>query len=180
MPPAEHALLSASSAYRWLVCTAAPRFEEQFPSGTSEYAEEGTLAHELCELRCNKQFKGLDDKIYAEKLTKIQQDPRYEPEMMTTSQAYVDYLLEKAHTYDSMPYMAFEVRVDLTEVIPEGFGTCDAVMIGGDTLHITDYKHGRGVPVSAVGNPQMRLYALGALKKYAKGDWGIGPNKRTP
>lgn len=167
MPPTGHALLSASSAHRWLVCTAAPRYEAQFPPGaTSVYAEEGTLAHELCELRCNKQFKGLDDAAYAKRLAQIQQNQLYKPEMMTTSQAYVDYLLEKAHGYTSMPYMAFEVRVDLSEVVPNGFGTCDAIMIGGDTLHITDYKHGMGVPVSAVGNPQMRLYALGALRKY--------------
>ena len=63
--------------------------------------------------------------------------------------------------------MVAEVKVDFGEYAPEGFGTCDCVMIGGDTLSITDYKHGKGVPVSAVGNPQMRLYALGALKRYA-------------
>ena len=57
--------------------------------------------------------------------------------------------------------------MDFGEYVPEGFGTCDNVMIGGDTLSIVDYKHGKGVPVSAVGNPQMRLYALGALKRYA-------------
>lgn len=57
--------------------------------------------------------------------------------------------------------------MDFGEYVPEGFGTCDCVMIGGDTLSITDYKHGKGVPVSAVGNPQMRLYSLGALKRYA-------------
>jgi len=60
-----------------------------------------------------------------------------------------------------------EVKVDFGEYVPEGFGTCDCVMIGGDTLSITDYKHGKGVPVAATGNPQMRLYALGALKRYA-------------
>lgn len=54
--PTKHALLSASSAHRWLECTAAPRFEEQFPDGTSEYAEEGTLAHAICELYARKHF----------------------------------------------------------------------------------------------------------------------------
>lgn len=61
---------------------------------------------------------------------------------------------------------AAEVQVDFAEYVPEGFGTCDCIMIGGDTLSITDYKHGKGVPVSAENNPQMRLYALGALKRY--------------
>ena len=68
--------------------------------------------------------------------------------------------------YDSQPLVNAEVKVDLTAYISEGFGTCDCVMIGGDTLDITDYKHGKGVSVSAVGNSQMRLYALGALTKY--------------
>ena len=65
------------------------------------------------------------------------------------------------------PNVAVEVRVDFSEYVPEGFGTCDCIMIGGDTLNITDYKHGKGVPVSAEGNAQMRLYGLGALKRYA-------------
>ena len=69
--------------------------------------------------------------------------------------------------YDSAPTVAAEVKVDFNDYVPEGFGTCENLMIGGDTLSITDYKHGKGVPVSAVGNPQMRLYALGALKRYA-------------
>lgn len=69
--------------------------------------------------------------------------------------------------YDSAPTVAVEVRVDFSDYVPEGFGTCDCCIIGGDLLSITDYKHGKGVPVSAVGNPQMKLYALGALRRYA-------------
>jgi hypothetical protein len=69
-------------------------------------------------------------------------------------------------SYQNTPYVTPEVKVDISDYVPEAFGTCDCVMIGGDELIITDYKHGKGVPVSAEGNPQMRLYALGALKKY--------------
>lgn len=86
--------------------------------------------------------------------------------MDKTSDLYRDHLTEKAMQYDIKPAVAVEVRVDFDEYVPDGFGTCDCVMIGGDTLNITDYKHGKGVPVSAENNPQMRLYALGALKRY--------------
>lgn len=164
--PIGHALLSASSAHRWLVCTAAPRFEAMFPAETSEYAQEGTLAHSICELHVQREFMKLHGRTFKTQLSKLQENPLYKPEMLTTAGEYVQYLKEKRLSFDSEPHMNVEVRVDLSDWIPDGFGTCDCVLIGGDTLHITDYKHGKGVPVSAVENPQMRLYALGALKLY--------------
>ena len=167
MTPEKHALLSASSASRWLKCTAAPRFEEGLPERTSEYAEEGRLAHAICELKTLKKFTIMSARTYNTRLSKLKKDPRYADEMDKTSDLYIDHLVEQAMQYDSPPTVAAEVLVDFGEYVPEGFGTCDNVMIGGDTLSITDYKHGKGVPVSAVGNPQMRLYALGALKRYA-------------
>ena len=103
---------------------------------------------------------------FDEELVKLQTDPLYDPEMLTTAQSYTDFLNECALSYDEKPYIAFEVRVDFSDVVPEGFGTCDCVMIGGHVMRITDYKHGKGVPVSAVENSQMRLYALGALRRY--------------
>lgn len=165
--PEKHALLSASSASRWLKCTAAPRFEEQFPEKTSEYAEEGRLAHAICELKVIKKFTvQLTQRSYSTRLNKLKKNPLYNDEMDKTSDIYVEHLVEKAMTYKSSPNVAAEVRVDFSEYVPEGFGTCDCIMIGSDTLNITDYKHGKGVPVSAEGNAQMRLYALGALKRY--------------
>jgi hypothetical protein len=164
---AEHALLSASAANRWLNCTAAPRFEEQFPETTSEYAEEGRLAHSICELKALKKFTtSIKPREFTAKLNKLKKDPLYADEMDKTADAYLEHLTAMAMAYDSAPLVNAEVRVELTDYIPEGFGTCDCVMIGGDTLNIVDYKHGKGVPVSAVDNPQIRLYALGALKKY--------------
>ena len=165
--PSEHALLSASSAHRWLACTAAPRFEEQFPNGTSDYAEEGSLAHSICELYARKHFTVMTNRKFNSELKKLQAKPHYSDEMLKTAEKYVDYLREKAMSYPTTPYVTFEVKVDFSDYVPEGFGTCDCVMIGGDTLHITDYKHGKGVEVSAEENPQMRLYALGALKMFA-------------
>lgn len=164
--PRQHALLSASSAHRWLACTAAPHFEESFPDGASSYAEEGTLAHAICELYARKKFTVLSTRKFNSELKKLQARPLYSDEMLRTAEVYVDYLTEKAMQYTAPPHVAMEVKVDLTAYVPDGFGTCDCIMIGGDTLHITDYKHGKGVPVSAENNPQMRLYALGALKLY--------------
>ena len=86
--------------------------------------------------------------------------------MVRTAGFYGQYLWEKSLTFGAKPFVVCEDRVELTEWIPDGFGTCDNVMIGSGRLHITDYKHGKGVEVSAANNPQMRLYALGALKKY--------------
>lgn len=163
----EHALLSASSASRWLTCTASPRFEAQFPETTSEYAEEGRLAHSFCELKVLKKFTtSIKPSAYKTRLNKLKKEPLYTEEMDRTSDLYVEHLTEKAMGYNSPPLVNAEVKVDFSEYVPDGFGTCDCIMIGGDMLDITDYKHGKGVPVSAEGNPQMRLYALGALKKY--------------
>ena len=167
MPPEKHALLSASAASRWLTCTAAPRFEEGLPESTSTYAAEGSLAHAIAELKALKKFTIMTGRTYSARLNKLKKDPLYDPEMDKTTDLYLEHLTEQAMLYDSTPTVAVEVRVDFSEYVPEGFGTCDCVMIGGDTLSITDYKHGKGVPVAATGNPQMRLYALGALKRYA-------------
>lgn len=167
MPPEKHALLSASAASRWLTCTAAPRFEEGLPESTSTYAAEGSLAHAIAELKALKKFTIMTGRTYTTRLNKLKKDPLYDPEMDKTTDLYLEHLTEQAMLYDSTPTVAVEVRVDFSEYVPEGFGTCDCVMIGGDTLSITDYKHGKGVPVAATGNPQMRLYALGALKRYA-------------
>ena len=167
MPPVNHALLSASSAYRWLICTAAPRFEENLPESPSAYAEEGSLAHAIAELKALKKFTVMTSRTYNTRLNKLKKEALYDPEMDKTTDLYVEHLAEQAMLYDSTPTVAVEVRVDFSDYAPEGFGTCDCVMIGGDTLCITDYKHGKGVPVAAEDNPQMRLYALGALKRYA-------------
>lgn len=165
--PEKHAVLSASAAHRWLACTAAPRFEENFPESTSEYAEEGRLAHAICEIKVLKYFTmQLTPKTFTTRHNKFKKDPMYNPEMDKTSDLYLEHLKELAMKFDKAPFVAVEVRVDFSEYVPDGFGTCDCAMIGGDALAITDYKHGKGVPVSAEDNPQMKLYALGALKKY--------------
>ena len=164
--PNAHAKLSASSAHRWLNCTAAPGFEEQFPRTTSTFADEGTLAHEFCELYGKQLFGMIDCDDAVEAAFELEQNEHYNSEMHRTAKFYTEQIEAASLAFQSAPAVFFEVRVGLDEYIPGGFGTCDCCMIGGDTLRIFDYKHGKGVEVSAEGNPQMRLYALGALAKF--------------
>ena len=166
MPPEKHALLSASSANRWMMCTASARFEEGLPESTSAYAEEGRLAHAIAELKTLKKFTPMSGRTYTTRLNKLKKEPSYDPEMDKHTDLYIEHLVEQAMLYDTTPTVAAEIMVEFGDYVPEGFGTCDNTMIGGDTLSITDFKYGKGVPVSAQNNPQMRLYALGALKRY--------------
>lgn len=162
-----HALLSASGAHRWLLCTPSAKLEEQFPDSTSTYAEEGTLAHELCENKVKKSLLGLTIKEYNSALKKIKGNKLYQNEMDKYTDEYLDYILEKVHSFDYPPTIIVEKRVDFSSYVPEGFGTADCIILGDGELHIVDFKYGKGVEVSAEYNPQMMLYALGAYLEYS-------------
>lgn len=163
--PTQHALLSASSAHRWLHCTGSPLLEKEFPDTTSVYAQEGTLAHELCELK----LMAYTGEITKRKLTsmknKLMKSELWQPEMDSTSEAYLDYIKDITMSYTVKPVILTEKRVDFSQYVPEGFGTADCLILAGDTLHVVDYKHGKGVVVDADHNPQMMLYALGAMNE---------------
>lgn len=163
--PTQHALLSASGAHRWLHCTGSPLLEKDFPDSTSVYAQEGTLAHELCELK----LMAYTGEITKRKLTsmknKLMKSELWQPEMESTSEAYLDYIKDITMSYTVKPVILTEKRVDFSRYVPEGFGTADCLILAGDTLHVVDYKHGKGVVVDADHNPQMMLYALGAMSE---------------
>lgn len=161
-----HALLSPSSAHRWLNCPLAPRLEATLPDNTSDYAKEGTVAHSLCEVSAALYFKKIKKTEYNKVLKKLKANSLWDDEMLKTAELYVEHLASNAMKFNHEPYVAFEVRVDISDYVPDGFGKCDCIMFGEDTLIITDYKHGKGVPVNAENNPQLMLYALGALKLY--------------
>lgn len=105
-----HALLSASGAHRWLSCTPSAKLEEQFPDSTSTYAEEGTLAHELCEIKVNKALLGMPTKTYNSTLKKIKGNDLYQTEMDKYTDEYLDYILEKVHSFDSPPTVIVEKK----------------------------------------------------------------------
>lgn len=165
--PSEHALLSASAAHRWLHCTPSVRLEETLPEQTSDYAEEGRLAHEIAELKLLKFITPMGPRTFNTALKKLQGKETYTPEMLTHTDTYIDYIKGISHSFASPPYMAAEKRLDYSAYAPEGFGTGDCILIGGNTLYVIDFKYGKGVPVSAEDNPQMKLYALGACIAYS-------------
>ena len=161
-----HALLGASSAHRWLACTRSARLEEQAPDTTSPAAEEGTLAHALAEAKVRSYYYPAD--LSKRKLSglvkKMKADPLWQDEMDGYTDEYLDYIKEAALAFNQAPYVMLEKKVDYSTYAPEGFGTADCILIGGGTLHIIDFKYGKSPKgmVSAVDNPQLSLYALGA------------------
>lgn len=162
-----HALLSASSAARWLHCTAAPNLEKTFPDTTSEYAKEGTLAHAICELKLRKYaIEPMAKSTFTRRLNKLKKDPLYQKEMDGYTDDYLDRIKEIVLSYPHLPHVVAEYMVDFSKWVPGGFGTADCIILGGDTLNVIDFKYGKGVEVDAHENPQMRLYALGAAEKY--------------
>lgn len=170
MPPEVHSILGASSAHRWLNCTKSPRLEIQFPDSTSSYAEEGTLAHAICELKARKKFtEPMSTRSYNAAMKKLKANPHYQEEMQKHSDTYLDFLEEKALAFSATPFIALESRLDYSHIAPEGFGTGDAVMIGDGIVQIVDFKYGQSPNgrVQAEKNPQMMLYALGALHTYS-------------
>lgn len=156
--PGTHAILSASSSSRWLACPPSARINAELPETTSVYAEEGTKAHALAE----KTLKG----YLAGGPAEVQSDNE---EMKEAVQRYVDVCIEKinaakAASPDAVVHVEF--RLDFSTYVPDGFGTGDMVIVSDRSLEICDLKYGKGVSVSAKGNTQMRLYALGAVEEF--------------
>ncbi len=163
-----HAVLSASGAHRWMTCTASALLEQQFPDTTSDAAKEGTLAHELAEIKLRHYFFTLDftkRKLNAA-VKKLKEDSYWNSEMDGYTDDYLDYIKENALAFSSKPFVSIEKRVDLSTWIPDGFGTADCIMLSGNTLSVVDFKYGKGVPITAEKNPQMMIYALGAWAEY--------------
>lgn len=149
-----HALLSPSAAHRWMNCPPSACLEREFPSSSSEVAAEGTAAHALCEHKLRKLLK---------LRSKRPQSDFEDDEMDRCSDDYVSFVQEQMREIPS-PMVLVEQRLDITRYVPEAFGTADCIIVGGDRLHIVDFKYGMGVLVEAEHNPQMMLYVLGALE----------------
>lgn len=159
---AKHALLSASSAHRWLNCPPSAKLSATYQDTSSEFARQRTDAHSLCEYHLRKAL-GMSAENPTENLT------FYDHEMEECAQGYAAYVMEqveKAKQTCSDPVVLIEQRLDFSRYVEEGFGTGDCVIISDGTLSVVDYKHGVGVLVSAEDNPQMMCYALGALELF--------------
>ena len=148
-----HALLSASSAHRWLECPPSAVANEAYPNQDTFFTNEGTLAHEVAEFMARNGYYSRDN---AKEGVTV--------EMVECARAYADYIEEQKKSNEAI--VLLEQRVDFSPWVPDGFGTCDCIIIHDETLTIIDYKFGQGVAVSASDNPQMKLYALGAMNDY--------------
>jgi len=165
----KHAILSASGAYRWLACPPSARLEEQFAETTSTYAEEGTLAHGIAEQKLRFLLKQISAQDYAQALQIFEKNEFYSASMLDYIETYTSIVMEKvneAKARSADAVVLLEQKLDFSDWVPEGFGTGDVVVISDGVLEIIDLKYGKGVPVAAEDNAQMRLYALGALATF--------------
>lgn len=194
MPPSLHAVLGASSAHRWLICTPSARLCEKltsrFGSESSPYAAEGTKAHALAEIKVRlayykadgmtaakhsrmspeqqKAYLGINEFRFKALRNELGGIPK---DMEQATDSYCDIVMEKylsAKEADPGAQLYLEQRLDYSAWVPSGFGTGDCIIVSDSLLEVCDYKHGKGIPVDAVGNPQLRLYGLGALEKFGK------------
>ena len=166
---AKHALLSASGAQRWLSCPPSARLEEAVEEQSSEYAKEGSFAHELAELYLAQELGLIKKSEFNKRLKELRQNPFYSEELDAYVKIYLDFAIEKinearARTRDAV--VLLEMKLDYSTWVPEGFGSGDLVLVTDDVLEVIDFKFGRGIQIGAEDNPQMRLYALGALSQF--------------
>ena len=162
MPPKNHAILSASSSHRWLNCNPSARLELEFEDRETTAASEGTAAHALCEHKLKRRLKLRSDRP-------VSQFDNDEMEQHTGD--YADFVMEQVtreRRRDAETQVLIEQRLDFSCYVPDGFGTGDCVIVSKGRLHIIDFKYGQGVLVDAEENPQMKLYALGALREFGE------------
>ncbi len=148
---AQHTLISALGAHRWMVCTKSPRLEESMEEETSIFAKEAGL---------------ITKQKFISRLKKLLLDPLFTAEMDQATEAHKDFYMERFNeareeTKDAV--MMLEQRLDFSPWVPKGFETSDTTIITDKTLEIIDLKYGKGIAVSAIENPQMKLYPIGAL-----------------
>ena len=160
MPPNDHALLSASSSHRWLNCNPSARLEREFADRETTAAAEGTAAHALAEHKLKRRLK-----LRSERPVSVYDTD----EMETCTDDYADFVMEqvtKERRRDPDTQVFIEQRLDFSCYVPEGFGTGDCLIVSRGRIHIIDLKYGMGLLVDSEENPQMKLYALAALKQY--------------
>ena len=160
MPPNTHAILSASSSHRWLNCNPSARLEQEFADRETDAAAEGTAAHALCEHKLRRALKMRSKKPIS---------PYDCDEMDACTDAYVEFVMEalaEAKQECKDPLVLIEQKLDFSCYVPDGYGTGDCLIVADKLLHIIDFKYGQGVLVDAEQNPQMMLYALGALRLF--------------
>jgi hypothetical protein len=173
MSDKKHADVSPSGAPRWMVCTPSVRLEKLFKGlvdEESEYSREGTLAHKFAECLFAQRFNTLPPSKVLVMLQEVQSDAMYNKQMQEYVYDYVDYVTEvfnEVRASDPRAILLIEEAIDVSKIIPEGFGHGDAIVIGNGYLHYFDLKYGMGVPVDAKENEQAMLYVYGLYDNYS-------------
>ena len=165
-----HAKLGPSKAHQWINCPPSIALEEEFPDRQTDEASEGTLAHKLAEEMLRYNNGEITKATFTRRLNKLKEDPQYNPSMLEYVEGYAAYVWEQVSEAKKTcpdPLVLFEQQLHFEDYVPDGFGTSDVVIIADDTAHVIDFKYGKGVSVSAIGNPQLRLYALGAYLEFS-------------
>lgn len=165
---ADHAMLSPSSASRWLSCTPSAKLEYGIKK-SSTYADEGTLAHSLGELIILRKLGRINKISYETKLAKIKKSKYFNNEMFDICDDYAGFVIEtynKCVAENADTVLFTEVILNLNKFAPDSFGTSDVVIVFGNKIILIDLKFGKGIAVSAVENKQLMLYALGALENF--------------
>lgn len=161
--PSDHARLAPSAAERWIHCPGSVRISEDLPEPqSSSYADEGTLAHSVAELKLRLMTGEISRQKYGAQLRRLQQSEYWCGELSECTDSYRDIVQEHLFEYGPNAELLVEQRYSLEPWVPGGFGTSDAVILGDDTIEVIDLKYGKGIKVEALANPQLRLYGLGA------------------
>lgn len=165
--PTKHARLSASSAFRWINCPGSVALSDQCPApASSSYADEGTLAHAIGELKLRYVNDEISKRQLNAKMKPLLQNEYYCGEMEEATSYYADAVIEALEAAGEDAELMIEQQFSLDRWVPEGFGTSDAVVIGGGVIQVIDLKYGKGIKVDARNNPQLRLYGLGAANLF--------------
>lgn len=164
-----HALLSPSSAQRWLTCTRSVRFSEQFPDTESIAAAEGTLAHALNTLMLAFELGRIDEPLYDIGIRQIEQDELYDIVLRDYSEGFCAFVIQKyneakVHTPDAV--ILLETNIDISDYARESSGTVDVAIVSDKRATVIDYKYGKGVFVKGEDNAQTKLYALGCYSHF--------------
>ena len=161
MPPEVHSVLGASAADRWINCTPSAQLTAGMEDETTTFAAEGTAAHALCEWKVRRALKM--------RAGRRPTSDYWTDEMEEFTDDYRDFIMDlvgQAKQYCKDPVTLIEQHLDFSCYVPDGFGTGDFLLVADKELNVVDFKYGRGVAVYADHNPQMMLYALGALNLF--------------
>lgn len=168
---AAHAKFSASKSKMWMSCSASLAGEDSKPSKSSDFANEGTFAHQVLEWSLQQLDSTVIDVLdgcLAKPDVKVNEDWDLK-EMVDYISRCREYVLNLIDEMGEGTIMMLEERMDYSHIAPDGFGTGDILLISPKGwYHIVDLKYGKGVPVYPEENSQLALYGSGARNMFGK------------